>query len=347
MKEDIQRLRSLAQQVQTYQTERGLSDAKLFKAVGSIGSTKTYKRILDQGDDLTGLSIENQLRNYSAAVEHVAILRTRDADPEIEYQDFDNIVDSLGAISRAVGEETIARFVVIQGETGTGKDAVKNAILKRWENISILVEATEYWKESAATPIKDILAAIDLRKRGNTETGEAFKTPNNPHRVFDLVIDELKDSQSILIINEAHHMGPRGLNLIKTIINKTPTVVVFLCIPSLLNRLMKSAYEECIQLFGNRLCERVQLSNPIPSEIEQLLDRRKVKFADDTTRADCASAIAAAAATAANWRYVNRISRALRLQSQGKPVTLDTFTRVKKDLDAKTVPSRYTKVKGA
>jgi hypothetical protein len=343
--QNIHRLRQMAQEVHQYQTERGWSDARLYKSVASIGSTKTYKRILDPEDDLDGLSVENQVRNFEIALETITLLRQRDTAPEVEFPDFANITDSLSAVIRALGEESVARFVVIQGESGTGKDAVKNAILRKFSKLTVPVEANELWKESAAIPLLDILRALDLRKRSDAETGEPFKIPPYPQARLELIIGQIGDAQTILLINEAHHFGPRGINLVKTLLNSCPRlVVVFLCIPSLLNRLIKTSYEECIQLFGNRLCERVQLKQPPQSEVLTLLERRGVKFEDRATAHDITAKIAELSCQFGNWRFVTRLGRELRAKSDGKPVTVEIYARAKTLVESRLVPSRYTRV---
>jgi hypothetical protein len=138
-------------------------------------------------------------------------------------------------------------------------------------------------------------------------------------------------------------MGPRCINLIKTIINRTPTVVVFLCIPSLLNRLIKSSYEECIQLFGNRLCERVRLKNPPNSEILTLLEKRGVRFSDPDTANRAVRAIADDAPKFGNWSFVIRVCRELREDCGNKVVSLADFTSSKTAVEARLVPSRYVR----
>lgn len=337
------KLRDLARDIQTFQTERGWSDARLCKEISQVGSSKTYKRILDPEDELDDLNVENQLRNYQAAAEMVRILAARDHAPEPEYQEFDNIKLSLGAVARALKEDSIRRFVVIEGENGTGKDAVKNAILARLGAMTTMVEATELWKESAAIPLLDIIQSLDIRRRTDEDSGEKFRIPVYPQARLELILAELAKRKTILLVNEAHHMGPRCINLIKTIINRTPTVVVFLCIPSLLSRLIKSSYEECIQLFGNRLCERVRLKNPPADEILTLLDKRGVKFTDAKAENEIARAISEAAPQFGNWSFVIRMCRELRAKSAGKPVSLDTFALAKSTIEARLVPSRYLK----
>src|SRR5580704_8818489 len=115
----ISHLRSLAKECHTYQLERSLTDASFCRKISHVGSTKTYKRILDDTDDLEELNIDKQIRNYEAAVSYISTLRATDRPAEPEYEDFSNIVDSLAAIARALQEESIARFVLIEGENGT------------------------------------------------------------------------------------------------------------------------------------------------------------------------------------------------------------------------------------
>lgn len=334
-------LRELAQEAQQYQLDRGWSDARLCREISHLGSTKTYKRILDPEDALEDLNLDAQLRNYEAAGELIRIRRQSDRPSETEYPDFENITNSLSAVRRALGEDSVARFVVIEGENGTGKDAVRNALLDKWGKITVPVEASELWKESAAIPLLDIINAIDIRRRTDEDSGEKFKVPTYPQARLELIIDELKKRRVILLVNEAHHIGPRGINLIKTLINRTPTVVVFLCIPSLLARLIKSSYEECVQLFGNRLCERVRLPAPGTAEVRLLLERRGVKWDSRATENDAAKSIVADAESFGNWRFVSMVARELREKSAAKAVTIEDFTKAKTAVVSRRCPARY------
>ena len=325
----IQRLRALAREVQNYQLERGLSDAKLCAKVSQIGSSKTYKRILNDDDALDeGMDIEKQLNNYTAAIEYVKILRSFERPPEPEYDDFANIEDSLAAVARAMSEESIARFIVIEGENGTGKDAVQNALLKKWPNIILQVEATELWRESLAVPLSDILNALSLRRQRDGE-GEKFVVPSQPLARLALILEELKKRKLILLINEGHHMGPRALNMIKTLINQTPVVPVMLCIPKLLARLVSGNYEEAIQLFGNRLCERVRLTSPQPDEIALMFERRGVKFDSAATQNQAAATLASEAPGYGNWRFVTQVCREARTACKERALNIGQFTAAK------------------
>jgi hypothetical protein len=131
----------------------------------------------------------------------------------------------------------------------------------------------------------------------------------------------LKERKLILIINEAHHLGIPGLNMVKTILNATPTIIVLECIPVLLTRLLGSNYEEAIQLTGNRLCERVLLPTPPGEEILMMLDRRGVKFENVEVRNATAKLLEADAPTYGNWRFVIQVTRKLYEASKRAGVT--------------------------
>lgn len=334
MTDTINQLRALAREVRNYQLERDWSDSKLCKDIAHVGSSKTYKRILDDTDDLSELNVDSQLRNYQAAVETITALRTKDRPAEPEYKDFSNILYSLAAVRRAwtEDEECVARLVIIEGATGTGKDAVRKHLERDWPKVTVAVEATELWRDSLAVPARAIYQALSVVKQADRSTKEAPKPPRYPAEILQEVISALRDRKLLLIINEAHHMGPRTLNMLKTIINQTPTIIVLECIPTLLTRLLSSSYEEAIQLTGNRLCERVYLSSPPPDEILMMLERRGVKFADPEVRNAAAKTLATEAPNFGNWRYVSQVARKLYEASRKAPVVMGVLTRAIADV---------------
>ena len=319
---EIIKLRQLAAEVKAYQVERGWSDARLCKEIASVGSSKTYKRILDPNDDLDQLSIENQLKNYQSAVDIVQNRRQKDRPAELEYDDFANCRNAYAAVMRASLEdmENVARLVIIEGNTATGKDTVKRYLLRKFPANAVEIEATELWK-SPTTPLLTIYGALSIVRQADKETREQPKPPRHPRDILNEIVNELKERKLILIVNEAHHMGVPGLNIFKTILNLTPTIVVFECIPALLTRLLGTNYEEAVQLTGNRLCERVYLSSPIAGEILLMLDRRGVAFDNIETRNDAANRIAADAPAFGNWRFVSQIVRKLYEQTKKDKVT--------------------------
>lgn len=325
--ENIQTLRNLAKQVREYQKDRGWSDAKLCKEIASVGSSKTYKRILDEADDLDELNVENQLRNFQSAVEIITSFRQKDRPAELEYEDFTNLERSEVAVRRAAleDEDCVSRLVIIEGQTATGKDAVKRHLLRKFPNNAIAVEATELWRLTPTTPLMAIYQSLEIVLKADKDTQEIPRPPRYPRDLLEAILTKLKARKLIMIINEAHHMGVPGLNLVKTIINQSPTVVVLECIPALLTRLLGSNYEEAVQLTGNRLSERVYLPTPPTDEILMMLDRRSVKFDSIETRNSAAKQLCSEAPLYGNWAFVRQVTRKLYESSKRAPVTVKTF----------------------
>lgn len=334
--ETISQLRALAKQVRDYQTERDWSDSKLCKEIASVGSTKTFKRILDEEDDLSELNLENQLRNYQSAVETVTALRTKDRPAEPEYEDFTNVQNVRAAVQRALleDEECVARLVIVEGNTATGKDTVRRHLEKKWPKITVSVEATELWRDSLAVPARTIYNALSIVRQADKDTKETPKPPKYPAEIIAEIIGSLKERRLVLIINEAHHLGPRGLNMVKSLLNQTPTVIVLECIPALLTRLLSGSYEEAVQLTGNRLCERVYLAPPPADEILLMLERRGVKFADPETRNTTATTLAKESSTYGNWRFVSQVTRKLYEATKRGPVVLAAASKAIADVKA-------------
>jgi len=221
----------------------------------------------------------------------------------------------------------VARLVIIEGNTATGKDAVRRHLLKKFPNSAVAVEAAETWRDSLAVPARAIYAALSIVQQADKATGQTPKAPRYPSDIIAEVIAALKARKIILIINEAHHLGPRGLNMVKTLINQTPSVIVLECIPALLTRLLGGNYEEAVQLTGNRLAERVYLASPSAEEILLMLDRRGVKFDSDPTRDNAARDLAEASPQYGNWRFVGQVTRKLYEATKKNPVTAGDVSR--------------------
>jgi hypothetical protein len=316
--EQIARLRQLAVQAHDYQLQRDWTDTRLCKEIAHLGSTKTFKRILNPTDALEELTIETQLRNYENAITLIEAKSSKDLPPEPVYEDFRNIKAVLRAVASGLKEESISRFVCVEGENGTGKDSSLITMHKRWPRVIVPVEANELWRDSLAIPLADLINTLGVKRRN--EEGEGFRMPMFPAQRYEILVEELRKRKVALAVNEAHSMGPRGLNLFKTLINETPAVIVFFCIPVLLNRLIKTGYEEAAQLFGNRLCQRVRLETPAADEIITYFERRGIRFENTLTANELANRLEEEAPSYGNWAFVKRTARKAVLKGEGKPL---------------------------
>jgi DNA transposition AAA+ family ATPase len=333
--ENLSRLRSFARDALIYQTERGWSDSVICREIANLGSTKTYKRILDVKDDLEGLKIDRQLSHYEAAAEVIRHLRDRDKLAEPEYENFSNITESEAAVIEAMGEDTIARFVCIEGESGTGKDAVKNHLLKIYKNAIVSLNADSFWETNLASPTADIYQALNIRRRD--DDGPSEPMPRDARARWQLIAEELRARKLTLIINEGHHCGRKALDLIKMIINETPTVVVLFCIPELLRKILRSEFATANQLFTNRLCRRLQLKTPIPEEISEMMSNRGVKWVNAAHENDASKALAKDAPGLGNWRFIVLVTRTLAAASRKAPLDLAKFETLRDEVQKRRV----------
>ena len=112
----------------------------------------------------------------------------------------------------------------------------------------VSVEATAAWADSPMAMLGAILKTLGLKE-----------LPASQADRFDKVVELLNTNRRCLAVEEAHHMGVKLLNILKSLINVTPGEFVALAYPTLWSRLERSAYHEARQLKGNRLADRIKL----------------------------------------------------------------------------------------
>lgn len=328
----INQLRAVAGQIADYQTKHGFSDTELCKRYAGLGSTKTYKRILDAGDELEELNVERQLHNYQQAWALIEIALASADVEEPDYGDMRFVTATRLAVTDALQEQGNNRLVIVEGASGSGKSTIARCLQARWPNVTVFVEADECWKDSISTMLGALLRVADIRERhadgneGNEgNDGRDVVLPASASERELKLLAWLNLRKRILIIDEAHHMGPRTANICKTIINKSPTVMVWLAIPTLLRRIETAAYEEVRQLTRNRLCERVRVEGPSVDETLTFLARRGVKWADDKQARACAKVLSEASVQYGNWGFVNLVARRCRRLCARGPMEQEQF----------------------
>jgi hypothetical protein len=310
-------LKTVAQEIKDFQDHAGLSDAALVKDFADLGSTKTYKRILE--GDFSELNVERQLNNYQRVLELTKI--RRDPGDDAVYKDLRHVRNSLLAVKEAYREKSNDRLVIIEGGTGSGKTWTLDIIQEEFPQASVRVDAHGGWKignNPLSIMLGDILNAANIReyKSESTTANAEQRTPNSALPVSfaerkNKLFAFLNERKRILLLDEGHEMGPFCLNLVKTIINQTPTIVVLAVYPTLFRRLESRSYDDCIQLTGNRLYERIRIPSPAVDEIEKFLERRGVKFEPDEKKACLEKLAATAPALAdwmANWKFIRRFA---------------------------------------
>lgn len=320
-------LRKIAAQIKDYQDRRGLSDAALCREFGGLGSTKTFKRILE--GDFAEMNTERQFENYTRVLELTRI--KPDPDAGVIYDDFRHVRQTLLAVKEALREKGNDHLVILEGATGSGKTETMAIIEREFPNLVIRVEAHGGWKignNPLTVMAGDMLRAAKLREYGEADGKDDTKTvsdamPQSFAARKEKLFDALNVRKRLLLIDEGQEMGPYCLNMLKSIINQTPTVVVLAVIPTIFRRLESRSYEDAIQLTGNRLYERIRIASPQAREIGMFLERRGVKFVDADVAERSIAKLSEKAAHMANWKYINRFARRAKAAKGG--VDEETF----------------------
>ncbi len=259
---EAKRLVALARKIQEWQKAKQLSTEGLVKQVPQVGSSKTFTRILVE--DLKELDLEKQLANYEAAVAWIESIGDEKAEEEELYDDLGPALALKRAFLETKKENGNARVIFVLGPSGSGKTSARRTLCTRYGSRLALVEANVAWNDSPGAMLGEILRCLGVR---NVPTMGVERL----HKVTEL----LNDTRRCLIIEEGHHLGPKCLNLVKTLVNETPGEFIIIAIDTLWAKLETKAYEEAKQLTGNRLADRVNLGKEMrPRDVRLLVERR-------------------------------------------------------------------------
>jgi DNA transposition AAA+ family ATPase len=273
---EANRLRELARKMEEHRESAKLSKEGLIKQFPTLGSSKTFQRILD--GDLAELDLERQLVNYQSAV---ALLEdmARDvaqADEEI-ISDMSPATKLRKAVLDTMRETGNARVIFLLGPSGSGKSSARRALFDRYGGRFLLIEANAAWNDSPNAMLGEILRKLGVKD-----------LPANPGDRLNKVVEMLAERRRGVVIEEAHHLGPRSLNVVKTLVNQTPGEFILIAVDTIWRKLETAAFEECRQLTGNRLAERIQLDKECkPSDVAKMIKARvpaAESFADDWTK---------------------------------------------------------------
>lgn len=230
--------------IDAYMKSKGLGVAKLIKRFPLLGSEKTYRDL--RAGKVEGYALENHVENY------VGLARTMEAlleTGEIElYESLPAVTELWDAILEAMASIGTDRVVFVDGESGHGKTTAARIMVGKYGSRVRMLEATDMWKDSAGAMLDEIMLAL-----GATEH------PVSGVAKLSRCIAMLRNQRRTIIIDEAHHLGPRSMNVVKTLVNKTPGEFVLMGIPAMWAKLHKAAYIEARQLSTNRLSGRVKL----------------------------------------------------------------------------------------
>ncbi|WP_395737437.1 AAA family ATPase [Prosthecobacter sp.] len=311
-------LLAFAKNIETYRADLGTSKAVLLRDYPELGSDKTYGKIIN------GNLGELDTEKWAAAYEHVwqQIQHDDQGADEGLIENLSAPVELCRSYLETRNEKGNARFILILADTGMGKSsAIKVMQSKPYGGLMVVVEASDAWKGPKGTS-GPLLHAIGtaLGMHGLTTRRDAL---------LNDVMNKLRGQRRCLVIEEAHHLCPQGLNTIKTLINLTPVIVVATAIPVLWERVAgsKAAWAEVKQLVGNRLAERIVLTLGM-DDVMAFLERRGVNAwlnAADMKKA--AARLVEEARGFGNMKFIDRATtRFKREVAKGQDATLETFT---------------------
>lgn len=296
--EEAEELRQLAAQIRDWQEARGFSDKEMERKFGGIGSTKTYKRIL--ADDLAELNLEKQLANYRSVWALVEAISNQNTTEEELYDDLTPALQLRRAFIDVIEEKSIARVILFEGDTGTGKSSALVRLVEKYGQRILPMQCWDAWDDSPMALLGGILDGF----------GEKFQ-PFSLVARLRLVVQHLKARRVFLAFDEAHHLGPRQLNTIKGLVNETPGEFGLLAMPTLWKKIERDAWQEVRQLTGNRLAERIRIDGINQSDVKKLLERRARVVDPRAIRHVADEARSGGAKNRGNLQFVSKVCRAL------------------------------------
>lgn len=297
---------------QTHKTADGreISDGEMLRMFGGLGSTKTYTLIV--AGEYDG-DLSRWLREYQAIWNLIEMMDSAAAEDDPLYDDLTTVMDLRQAVAGAMREKGLNRLVIQEGPQGSGKTTAARMLAARYGARIVMCEANQIWKENMNAMLGGILEALGVRQ-----------PPIPVAEKFRLVCSKLNDTRVCMVIDEAHHLGPCTLNLVKSLINQTPGEFVLLAMGTLWRRLESTAYEEAWQLTKNRLLERIRLTGTEVADVQKVLERR---LGMDGEAKAAAQALAAAARNHGNMAFVKLVCRRARKMAGKAPATAEIVAK--------------------
>lgn len=312
-KSSQQQLRALANNIRQWQEMKGLSDSALRRRFPDVGSDRTYKRILN--GDFEELDVEAQLTKYLAVWTLIESIGEEGGADEDLYEDLTPVVQLRRALLETFSEKGNARFILVQGDTGSGKTSAAKALMGKYGQRLLFIELSVLFGDSPHNLLGLILKALGQKD-----------LPHNPTDRLDKVVDAFSSTRRCLIIDELHHSGPKTLNTIKTLLNMTPGEFVGMAMPTLWPRLERAAFEECRQLMGNRLAERIKLEPLSRADMTKFVARRLPGLNGASAKA--VALLEQKALSKGNLAFVRDTCKRALDMFDGEKITLDDFARV-------------------
>ncbi len=318
-------LRTLAQDIVEFADANDQTQAELVKEHGALGGKAILTAALAGRCD----DVEKWLVNYRAVAAVIAPGDEGEADPL--YENLSTTKAVRGQFTRLKMSRTLAKLVIVEGNTGMGKTSAGKIITKKMLDLNPVasihtIEASAAWGDRPNAMISAMLKALGMP---DTSRSQAAR--------MDKLVDAANERPVVFIIDEIHDVGVRCLRVLKTLLSQTTMKIVLLTHPRLFRDLERENWDDVGQLTGNRLVARVNLGSIQDDDVEIILLNRLPGLNGDTAAA--AKALARAAGGNGNFAFVREvIVRALRQMAKAKTQHLeaaDIDKHIKAELQAR------------
>lgn len=305
-------LLELGQKIRDWQLIKKLSDNELCKKFGELGSTKTFKKILD--NQLEEVDLERQLNNYRTAW---ALMEGNDLDElddgEIEI-DIWAVVKLHGVFQETRKEKGLARAIFLIGPSGSGKTCAQDFLRAKHGPRIISIRAVVAWNDSPMAMMAAILDRLGVKN-----------PPTNQAERFVKTVEKLNETRRAVFIEDSHHLGPRCLALVISLIDETPGEFLISAVDSLWMKLQSRAYQEIEQLRINRIAEKITLGREVKQKDVEKLIVRRLTWDNEKTPSKILPELIAKANSYGRLAFVREVIKRAAIKANGEAMSEDMF----------------------
>jgi len=237
-------LAATAQRLADYAKSVGWTEKKLCDEYPDLGDARTFREI-KKGYDATVETLQRHAENYAAveaAIKFAASVAERTLCHNLSAEK--KLMAAIKKLtSRPDGDNR--RVVIVEGQPSVGKTTAADIIASRYGSRIMRIEALQVWNDRPNALLAAILGGD--------------RAPQDQLAAFNAAAAALNASRRCVIIDEAHHLGPRTLNTVKALVNNTRSEFVLMAIPTLLKKLEFKNWEESRQIIHNRLSDKITL----------------------------------------------------------------------------------------
>lgn len=309
-----QELRGIALQILEIAEGSDLTKAELIRQHPGLGSDKTLGAIAKgKADDL---DIDRWLVAYRPVLAALLGDMQEDADLTL-YDDLSTAKAVRGQTSRLIFSRTLARILIVKGETGAGKSSALKVIRDKYNAMAAQptvfhLEASAGWGDRPAAMLGEMLTALGCDPGARNATARL-------HRLMETIRN--RGVGTVIQVDEVHDFGVRCLRTLKTVINGCDVKIQLACHKRLFRTIETEHADDLSQLTGNRLLAIVELGAPVAADVKIMLQKRLPAF-DSADLDKAAAELARQARGNGNLAFVREVIVRARRDQTKRQVTL-------------------------